>query len=101
MRNGAADHLAEFAERVYASTMGDIKSCLDGPRGISAIAGALRLAVTGERIDQPQPIYSTTGHITGVYRFANHEEIKRHDEEALARAIAAEILPHLIESKPN
>jgi len=31
---------------------------------------------------------STTGIVKGIYRFATHEEMNRHDDEALARAIA-------------
>ena len=33
----------------------------------------------------------TTGIVQGIYRFATHEEMNRHSEEALARAIAANL----------
>ena len=34
---------------------------------------------------------NTTGIAKGVYRFATHEQMNRHTDEALARAIAANL----------
>ena len=34
---------------------------------------------------------STTGIVKGIYRFTSHEEMNRHSEQALSRAIAANL----------
>ena len=34
---------------------------------------------------------ATTGIAKGIYRFSSHEEMNRHSDEALARAIAANV----------
>ena len=34
---------------------------------------------------------STTGIVKGIYRFTSHEEMNRHSDQALSRAIAANV----------
>ena len=41
---------------------------------------------------------ATTGIAKGIYRFATHDEMNRHSEEALARAIAANVRQHLADA---
>ena len=55
-------------------------------------AGAnLVLANMHQRAGNALAALSTTGIVKGIYRFATHEEMNQHDEEALARAIAANL----------
>jgi len=55
-------------------------------------AGAnLVLANTHQRAGNALAALPTTGIVKGIYRFATHEEMNRHDDEALARAIAVNI----------
>lgn len=54
-------------------------------------AEALRAAAIHQRTGQSLAALETTGFVKGIYRFATHEEMNRHSDEALARAIAANI----------
>ena len=54
-------------------------------------AEALRLAAVHQRTGQALAALATTGIPKGIYRFATHEEMNRHDDAALARAIAANV----------
>ncbi|MBI1733419.1 MAG: hypothetical protein HYR49_11725 [Gammaproteobacteria bacterium] len=53
------------------------------------MAEALRKAAIHQQTGQALAALPTTGIAKGVYRFSSHEEMNRHTEEALARAIAA------------
>ena len=50
---------------------------------------SLRLAGVHQRTGQSLAALATTGIVKGIYRFATHDEMNRHTDEALARAIAA------------
>ena len=52
---------------------------------------ALRLAGIHQRTGQALAAAATTGIPKGIYRFATHDEMNRHIDEALARAIAANV----------
>ena len=52
-------------------------------------ADSLRLAAVHQRTGQALAAVATTGILKGIYRFATHDEMNRHGDEALARAIAA------------
>ncbi len=54
-------------------------------------ANSLRLASIHQVTGQALAALATTGIAKGIYRFATHEEMNRHSEEALARAIAANV----------
>ena len=54
-------------------------------------ADALRLAALHQRTGQALAALATTGIAKGIYRFATHEAMNRHSDEALARAIAANV----------
>ena len=54
-------------------------------------AEALRVAAIHQRTGQSLAALATNGFVKGIYRFATHEEMNRHSDEALARAIAANI----------
>ena len=51
----------------------------------------LALAAIHQRTGQTLAAVITTGIAKGVYRFATHEQMNRHSDEALARAIAANL----------
>ena len=51
----------------------------------------LALAALHQRTGQALAGVATTGILKGVYRFASHEEMNRHSDEALARAIAMNV----------
>ena len=53
--------------------------------------GSLRLARVHQRTGQALAAFATTGIVKGIYRYATHDEMNRHSDEALARAIAANI----------
>ena len=42
---------------------------------------------------------ATTGILKGIYRFATHAEMNRHSDEALARAIAANIRQRTLQDR--
>jgi hypothetical protein len=52
---------------------------------------SLRLARIHQRTGQALAALATTGIVKGIYRFATHDEMNRHSDETLARAIAANI----------
>lgn len=54
-------------------------------------AEALRVAAIHQRTGQSLAALATTGVFKGIYRFATHEAMNRHSDEALARAIAANV----------
>lgn len=41
---------------------------------------------------------ATTGIVKGIYRFATHDEMNRHTDEALARAIAANVRQRFLQN---
>ena len=49
------------------------------------------MAAIHQRTGQSMAALATTGFVKGIYRFATHEEMNRHSDEALARAIAANV----------
>ncbi len=51
----------------------------------------LALAAEHQRTGQALMSVLTTGIVQGIYRFATHEEMNRHSDEALAKAIAANV----------
>ncbi len=59
--------------------------------GLKPGGDGLRLAGIHQRTGQALAALATTGIPKGIYRFATHEEMNRHSDEALARAIAANI----------
>ena len=54
-------------------------------------AEALRAAAIHQRTGQSLAALAMTGFVKGIYRFATHEEMNRHSDEALVRAIAANV----------
>ena len=54
-------------------------------------ADALRAAAIHQRTGQSLASMATTGFVKGIYRFATHEEMNRHGDEALVSAIAANL----------
>jgi hypothetical protein len=52
---------------------------------------SLRLAGVHQSTGQALAALATTGIVKGIYRFATHDEMNRHSDEALARAIAANV----------
>lgn len=59
------------------------------PLGRLPTAQALRLAAIHQETGCALAALATTGVAKGIYRFRSQEEKNRHDEEALARVIAA------------
>ena len=59
--------------------------------GLNPSEDALRLAGIHQRTGQALAALATTGIPKGIYRFATHDEMNRHSDEALARAIAANV----------
>ncbi|MBI5911207.1 MAG: hypothetical protein HY848_14805 [Betaproteobacteria bacterium] len=51
----------------------------------------MSLARVHQRTGQALAAFATTGIVKGIYRFATHDEMNRHSDEALARAMAANI----------
>jgi hypothetical protein len=54
-------------------------------------ADALRAAAIHQSTGQALAALATTGVPKGIYRFATHAAMNRHDDEALARAIAGNL----------
>ena len=54
-------------------------------------ADALRLAGIHQSTGRHLAALATTGIAKGIYRFATHDEMNRHTDEALARAVAANV----------
>jgi hypothetical protein len=61
-----------------------------GPREVPS-AEALRAAAVHQRTGNALAALATTGIPRGIYRFATHEAMNRHTDEALSRAIAANV----------
>jgi len=59
--------------------------------GLNPSEHALRLAGIHQSTGQALAALATTGVPKGIYRFATHAEMNRHSEDALARAIAANV----------
>jgi len=59
--------------------------------GFNPSEDSLRLAGVHQRTGQALAALATTGIVKGIYRFATHDEMNRHTDEALARAIAANV----------
>ena len=59
--------------------------------GLIPSGEALRLAEVHQRTGQALAALASTGIVKGIYRFATHAEMNRHSDEALARAIAANV----------
>jgi uncharacterized membrane protein len=59
--------------------------------GANPSADALRQAAVHQRTGQALSAVATTGVLKGIYRFATPEAMNRHSDEALARAIAANV----------
>jgi hypothetical protein len=59
--------------------------------GANPTADALRRAAVHQRTGQALSAVATTGVLKGIYRFATQEAMNRHSDEALARAIAANV----------
>ena len=51
----------------------------------------LALAAVHQRTGQALAAVATTGIAKGLYRFATHEQMNRHSDEALARAMSANV----------
>ena len=52
---------------------------------------SLRLAGVHQSTGQALAALATTGVTKGIYRFATHDEMNRHSDEALVRAIVANV----------
>ncbi|MBK9607004.1 MAG: hypothetical protein IPO58_11555 [Betaproteobacteria bacterium] len=63
----------------------------EGRPGFSPSGASLRLAGVHQSTGQALAALATTGIAKGIYRFATHAAMNRHSDEALARAIAANI----------
>jgi hypothetical protein len=59
--------------------------------GLKPCAESLRLAGIHQSTGQALAALATTGVAKGIYRFATHAEMNRHCDDALARAIAANV----------
>jgi hypothetical protein len=62
-----------------------------GTPAVAPSAAALRAAAVHQASGRALAAVSTTGIRKGIYRFASHEEMNRHTDEALARAIALNV----------
>ena len=59
--------------------------------GMVPMASNLALAQSHQRAGQALAANATTGIIKGIYRFATHAQMNHHNDEAQARAIAANL----------
>ena len=59
--------------------------------GLVPTASNLAMAQIHQRTGQALAANATTGIPKGIYQFATHEQMNRHSDEALARAIAANL----------
>ena len=62
-----------------------------GSPALTASAEALRAAATHQQTGSALAAVATTGIAKGIYRFATHEEMNRHTDAGLIRAIAANV----------
>jgi len=68
-----------------------------GVPGRNPSGDSLRLAEVHQRTGQALAALATTGITKGIYRFATHEAMNRHSDEALSRAIAANVRHRLLQ----
>jgi len=66
------------------------QKALDQP-GLVPTGSNLAQAKVHQRTGQALAAVSTTGIPKGIYRFATHAEMNRHSDEALAKAISANL----------
>ncbi|TSA10096.1 MAG: hypothetical protein D4R74_15365 [Betaproteobacteria bacterium] len=71
--------------------MRQIGNRIQGQPGLVPREDALRLAAIHQSTGHALAALATTGVAKGIYRFATHAEMNRHCEDALARAIAANV----------
>jgi len=71
--------------------MRQIGKQIQGQPGFNPDGDSLRMAGIHQKTGQELAALATTGVVKGIYRFATHEEMNRHSDEALARAIAANV----------
>ena len=62
-------------------------------------ASNLAIAQIHQRTGQALANNATTGIPKGIYRFATHAQMNRHSDEALARAIAANLRQRFLSDK--
>ena len=67
--------------------------------GFNPSEESLRLAGVHQSTGQALAALATTGILKGIYRFATHAEMNRHSDEALARAIAANIRQRTLQDR--
>ena len=65
----------------------------------SPSADSLRSARHHQNAGRALAAVATTGILKGIYRFTTHEEMNRHSDEALARAIAANVAHRACKSR--
>ena len=66
---------------------------------LSPSGASLRLAGVHQTTGQSLAAVATTGIVKGIYRFATHDEMNRHSDEALAQAIAANVRLRSLQDK--
>ena len=71
--------------------MRQIGNRTQGQPGLNPSEDCLRLAVIHQRTGHALAALATTGVAKGIYRFATHAEMNRHCEDALVRAIVANV----------
>ncbi len=77
--------------------MRQIGTRTSGQPGLIPSDRFLRLAGVHQRTGQALAALATTGVAKGIYRFATHAEMNRHCDDALARAIAANVRERTLE----
>ena len=75
--------------------MRQIGNRIQGRPGLNPSGDSLRLAGVHQSAGHALAALATTGVAKGIYRFATHAEMNRHCDEALARAIAANVRERL------
>ena len=86
-----ADAVALTPVHVHNQLMRKIGKRIETQPALIPSGEALRLAEIHQRTGQALAALASTGVVKGVYRFATHAEMNRHSDEALARAIAANV----------
>jgi hypothetical protein len=67
--------------------------------GLNPSAHFLRLAAAHQSTGQALAALATTGVAKGIYRFATHAEMNRHCEDALVRAIVANVRQRTVQER--
>jgi hypothetical protein len=75
----------------HNQAMRQIGSRTHSQPGLNPSEDFLRLAGVHQNTGQALAALATTGVAKGIYRFATHAEMNRHCDDALARAIAANV----------